>query len=234
MKMKTRILLVAGALLGLGMVTGCEKPAPGPEAATTEPAEAKQAAENAKPAVEEGKHDPEDMNWFGGPVYKGEPNLEATAALVKAGGGAEDFSFQTALVSMLGEETVQAEVKKLSEQYGEEAVGRFVGGMDFAVKDALKRAGEREIALPEPPADLEGVKLAKALVQAGVAPDGTFWSGLLFDKALSHDLHNLVMADIDAQLGRDADKETHKILNQAMYDVAQALDMKDVKLAALH
>ncbi len=34
--------------------------------------------------------------------------------------------------------------------------------------------------------------------------------------------------------GHDADKNTHKILNQAMYDVAQALGKKDVKLASLH
>jgi hypothetical protein len=35
-------------------------------------------------------------------------------------------------------------------------------------------------------------------------------------------------------VGHAADESTHKILNQAMYDVAQALGMKDVKLASLH
>ena len=58
------------------------------------------------------------MNWFGGPVYNGKPNLEVTAALVDAGGGVEHFSFQQALVSMLGEKTVHAEVGKLTKQYG--------------------------------------------------------------------------------------------------------------------
>ncbi|MHB1091956.1 hypothetical protein [Thiobacillus sp.] len=42
------------------------------------------------------------------------------------------------------------------------------------------------------------------------------------------------MADIDAKCGHGADKTTHKILNQAMYDVAHALDHKNVKLAPLH
>jgi hypothetical protein len=42
------------------------------------------------------------------------------------------------------------------------------------------------------------------------------------------------MADIDSSVGRDADQLTHKVLNQAMFDVAQALGMKDVQLAALH
>lgn len=173
-------------------------------------------------------------NWFGGPIYSGEPALEATVTLVKAGGGAEDFNFATALVSMLGEDTVNAEVAKLTEQFGKENVDNFISGMTFAVKDGVKRATEQGIALPEAPADLHGTELAKALVKAGTAPDGTFWSGYLFDKALSHSLHEVVMADIDAKSGHDADMNTHVILNQAMYDVAQALGMKDVKLAPSH
>jgi len=174
------------------------------------------------------------VNWFGGPVYDGEPALEVTAALVEAGGGAEDFNFATALVSMLGEQTVNAEVAKLNEQYGEQAVNGFIDGMTFAVKDGLMRATEAGVSLPAPPADLKGVKLAETLVSAGTAPDGTWWSGYLFDKALSHAIHNQVMADIEAKFGRDADENTHRILNQAMYDVAQALGHEDVKLAPLH
>ncbi len=172
-------------------------------------------------------------NWFGGPVYDGAPALEATAALVKAGGGAENFTFSAALVSMLGEETVNGEVAKLNEQYGEESVTQFIDGMTFAVKDGLKRATEAGVALPVAPENLVGAELAKALVEAGTV-DGTFWSGYLFDVALSHEIHNLVMADIEAKFDHSYDENIHKILNQAMYDVAQALGMKDVKLAPLH
>lgn len=172
-------------------------------------------------------------NWFGGTVYHGAPALEATAALVKAGGGVDNFKFSTALVSMLGEKTVNAEVAKLNKQYGEKNVTDFINGMTFAVKDGLKRATEAGVKLPAAPDNLKGTELAKALVKAGTI-DGTFWSGYLFDVALSHDIHNLVMADIDAKFGHPADENTHKILNQAMYDVAQALGMKDVKLASLH
>lgn len=149
-------------------------------------------------------------NWFGGPVYTGEPALEVTAALVRAGGGADDFSFSTALVSMLGEETVNAEVAKLKEQYGEDDVNSFIAGMTFAVKDGLKRATEAGVELPAAPADLKGAKLAKTLVQAGTAPDGTWWSGYLFDKALSHKIHNQVMADIEAKYDHAADKPVRK------------------------
>ena len=175
-----------------------------------------------------------DMNWFGGTVYTGAPALEVTAALVEAGGGASDFSFAKALVSMLGEKTVNAEVAKLNKQYGEKDVTNFINGMTFAVKDGLKLATDQGIKLPAAPADLKGVKLAQTLVTAGITPDGTWWSGYLFDKALSHDNHVKVMVDIDAKFGHGADQNTHKILNQAMYDVAQALKTPGVKLASLH
>lgn len=173
------------------------------------------------------------MNWYGGEAYLGAPALDVTAALVQAGGGASAFSFSKALVSMLGEKAVKAEVAKLDQQYGEEKVKGFIGGMDFAVKDALKRATEAGVKLP-PPAKLSGTELAKALVKAGQAQDGTFWSGRLFDVAVSHDIHNKVMTDINEQVGPDADQLTHRILNQAMVDVAQALGVSGVKLATLH
>lgn len=173
-------------------------------------------------------------NWFGGPVYNGEPDLKTTAALVKAGGGADNFDFSKALVAMLGEKTVNAEVEKLTGQYGKEDVDDFINGMTFAVKDALKRATEQGIKLPDPPKDLTGTKLASELVKLGTAPDGTFWAGYMFDQTISHALHNEVMADIDAKSGQQSDANTHKILNQAMYDVAQALGHKDVKLASFH
>lgn len=172
-------------------------------------------------------------NMFGGPIYTGQPALDVTAALVEAGGGAENFDFSKALVSMLGEKTVNAEVAKLTKQYGQAEVNTFVTGMTYAVKDGLKRATEAGVTLPAP-ANLKGKELALTLVKAGTAPDGTFWSGYLFDKALSHDLHNKVMDDINTNVSGQADMVTHKILNQAMYDVAHALGQKHVKLASLH
>lgn len=192
------------------------------------------AAETPTGADTAGTYGSATTNWFGGLIYNGPPALEVTAALVKAGGGAEHFSFAKALVSMLGEETVNAEIGKLTTQYGKTNVDNFISGMDFAVTDGLKRATEQGVKLPVAPADLNGTKLATTLVQAGTAPDGVFWSGMLFDKALSHSIHVMVMADIDAKYNHGADENTHKILNQAMYDVAQALDHKDVKLAPLH
>jgi hypothetical protein len=172
-------------------------------------------------------------NMFGGASYQGAPALAVTAALVQAGGGSENFSFAKALVSMLGEDTVNAEVAKLTQQYGEAEIKTFLGGMDLAIQLSLKHATQAGVSLPAPAA-LTGVELAKTLVSAGTTPDGTFWSGHLFDKAVSNRIHHLVMVDINNTAGVAADLTTHKILNQAMYDVAQALGMNDVKLASLH
>jgi len=174
------------------------------------------------------------QNWFGGETYQGAPALSVTSSLIEAGGGVNNFDFHTALVSMLGEKTVEDEVAKLIEQYGENEVNTFVAGMTFAVNSGVKHATKAGIVLPKAPTELKGVKLAKTLVEAGTASDGTWWSGLLFDKALSNQIHNQVMTDIENTHSFGVDKLTHKILNQAMYDVAQALGYEDVKLAPLH
>ncbi|MEO7053210.1 MAG: hypothetical protein ABI128_16245 [Rhodanobacter sp.] len=218
MNMRKNVLVAALALAGVAFagtsIAAGQAPAAAPAAQTQMNASA--------------------MNWFGGETYNGAPALTVTAALVKAGGGASNFTFDKALVSMLGEKTVNAEVAKLTKQYGKKDVDGFISGMTFAVNDGLKRATEAGVKLPAAPADLKGAKLAETLVNAGTTSDGSWWSGFLFDKALSHDIHVKVMQDIDAKYGHAADENTHKILNQAMYDVAQALKVKGVKLASLH
>ncbi|HET7569087.1 MAG TPA: hypothetical protein VFK96_00690 [Gammaproteobacteria bacterium] len=176
------------------------------------------------------------INMFGGPAYLGQPNLKLTAALVKAGGGPEHFSTAQALTSMLGKKTVNAEVAKLTKQYGKESVHNWLAGTDAVVADALKHATAMGISLPQAPAHLKGHKLAVALVKAGTAPDGTFWSGRFYDTLVSHGIHNAVMADVNQnpKLGVNFDQNVHKITNQAFYDVAHALGHQQVKLASLH
>jgi hypothetical protein len=176
------------------------------------------------------------MNEFGGSIYHGKPDLELTAALVRAGGGPADFSATKALTSMLGEKTVNGEVKKLTKQYGKKKVHNFVQGEDAVVADALKHATEMGIKLPQAPTDLKGTKLAKQLVKAGIADDGAFWSGHFYDKLVSHKIHNEVMDDVDnnPKLGPAYDRNVHRIGNRLFYDVAQALGMNQVKLAGLH
>jgi len=171
---------------------------------------------------------------FGGPVYDGPPNLAVTSSLVAAGGGAQKYSTAAALTSMLGADTVKAEVAKLNKQYGDAAVAQWLKTFDFAVDDALKIATAAGVKLPAP--TLSGKELAETLVKAGTAPDGTFQIEYLLDKAVSHKIHVQVMDDIDANpdFGKKADYDYHRISNQAFYDVAQALGMTNVKLASVH
>src|ERR1700680_3719510 len=88
------------------------------------------------------------MGRFGGPVYSGAPALSVTASLVAVGGGADHYSTATALVSMVGKDTVNAEVAKLTKQYGKDAVGQWLSTFDFAVNDSLKHATAAGVTLP--------------------------------------------------------------------------------------
>jgi len=172
---------------------------------------------------------------YGGPVYRGAPALPVTVALVVAGGGPGKFSTATALTSMVGSDLVNAEVAKLTKQYGKDRVTLWLKTFDFAVNDAVKVATDAGVKLPAP-ADLSGKKLAGTLVQAGTYSDGTFYIEYLLDKAVSHKIHDQVMDNIDKEpaLGPKADLDYHRISNQAFYDLAQALGMTSVKLADLH
>ncbi len=171
-------------------------------------------------------------NMFGGPVYNGAPALDVTASLVKAGGGADNFSIATALTSMVGAKTTGAEVKKLTKQYGKKRVDRFIKVFDFAVADSLTIATKAGVTLPE--GSLSGTKLAGTLVTAGQDKNGTFWTGFLLDKAVTHGIHVQVMKDIEKKWGMDADKDYHRISNQAHYDLGKAFKIKGIKLAGLH
>lgn len=172
-------------------------------------------------------------NRYGGPMYTGKPALAVTVALVEAGGGPRHFSLVTALNHMLGKKTVAAEVVKLTKQYGKKRVGMWVKVMDFYVADTLRIVKAKGIKLP-PPAKLSGMALAKALVKAGTDKQGTFWAGHLFDTAVSHPIHVQLMNDADATFGERWDANAHEITNQAFYDVAQSLGLKNVKLAPFH
>jgi hypothetical protein len=173
-----------------------------------------------------------DMARYGGPAYMGKPALNVTASLLAAGGGATHFSTAKALTSMVGEKTVTAEVAKLTKQYGKARVGKWLQVFDFAVADAVKIATAAKVKFPK--ADLKGTALAATMVKAAMDKDGTIYTELLLDKALTHGIHNKVMDNIDAKFGADVDLDFHRITNQALYDLAVAFKVKGAKLAKLH
>jgi hypothetical protein len=172
-----------------------------------------------------------DMSRFGGPAYTGAPALNVTASLVAAGGGADDYSTAKALTAMVGAATTTAEVEKLTKQFGKKRVTRWLAVFDFAVDDSLKIATAAGVTLPQ--SDLSGTELAGTLVKAAMASDGTVYTGLLLDKAVTHKIHVQAMDDIDHKFGARADEDYHRITNVALYDLAMAFKVPGAKLAKL-
>lgn len=171
------------------------------------------------------------MSRYGGPVYNGAPELGVTASVLKQSGPGP-FNLARALTTLVGADVTNKEVMKLSKQYSKDRVMRFVSIFNFAVDDAVKIATKAGVKLPS--ASLSGKPLAAKLVTMGLASDGTFYTEFYLDKLLSHKIHMAVMDDIDKKFGFSADKDYHRIANQAYYDLAMLYKVPHVKLAKLH
>ena len=166
-----------------------------------------------------------------GHTYTGAPDLQAAISLVTAGGAPGHFLITKALASLAGDKTADAEVAKLTKQYGQARVASYVAVQNYAVNDAVKRALAAGVKFPKPM--LHGAALAKRVVTLGLY-HGTYYEGTQLDHLVSNPIHEAVMTDIDRKFGRDADANYHLISNQAHYDLAQALGATTVKLAAYH
>jgi hypothetical protein len=159
---------------------------------------------------------------FTGPccVYTGAPALQVTLSMVEAGGGPSNFQTVTLLKTLTGSK-FDAEVAKLTKEYGKDQVGQFLKTFDFVIADSLKIVGEKKIALPSKPSPdpKDGEALAGALWAAGQTGEG-YNVEVMLDRAVSHPIHLQVMGDIDSKYGLAADKEYHVILTTAMKDLA--------------
>ncbi len=155
-------------------------------------------------------------------VYTGAPSLALTLSMVEAGGGPSNFSTATLLKVLTGS-LFDAEVAKLTKQYGKEQVGQFLTTFDFVVNDSLKIVTAKKIALPSKPEPdpTNGPALAKALWNAGQSGEG-FNVEVMLDRLVSHPIHLQVMKDIDAKYGLGVDAQYHAILTTAMKDLAGA------------
>jgi len=160
---------------------------------------------------------------FSGPgVYTGKPALPVTLSMIIAGGGPSNFDTVTLLKTLTGEQ-FNAELAKLTQQYGKEKIGNFVTVFNFVVSDSLRIVTEKHVALPKEPSPdpKDGKALAAALWGAGQTPSG-FNVEVMLDRAVSHPIHDQVMKDIDAKYGIAKDADYHAILNTAMHDLASA------------
>ena len=166
-----------------------------------------------------------------GVMYTGAPDLQAAISLVTAGGAPGNFSVVKAISAMAGAKTANAEVAKLTKQYGAAKVASFVTVQNFAVNDAVKIATAAGVKFPSPM--LHGAVLAKRVVGLGLI-GGTYYEGTQLDHLVTSKIHGQVMTDIDQKYGTEADGNYHRIADQAQYDLAQALGVTSVKLAAYH
>jgi hypothetical protein len=155
-------------------------------------------------------------------VYTGAPSLALTLSMVEAGGGPSGFNTVTLLKTLTGP-LFDAEVAKLTEQYGKDQVAQFLKTFDFVVNDSLRIVTVKKVQLPSQPEPnpKDGKALAAALWAAGQSGEG-FNVELMLDRLVSHPIHLQVMTDIDGKYGLAADAQYHAILTTAMKDLAGA------------
>jgi hypothetical protein len=164
---------------------------------------------------------------FSGPgVYTGKPALQVTLSMIMAGGGPSNYQTTTLLKTLTGAK-FNAEVGKLTKQYGKEKVGNFITVFDYVVSDSLRIVKQKHVALPSTPDPdpHNGPALAKALWSAGQTGNG-FNVEVMLDRAVSHPIHVQVMNDIDKKYGIAKDADYHAILNTAMHDLASVYGLK--------
>src|SRR5579872_3027531 len=164
---------------------------------------------------------------FSGPgVYTGKPALQVTLSMIEAGGGPSNFKTVTLVKTLTGDK-FNAEVGKLTKQYGKQKVGNFLNIFEFIVSDTLEIVNQKGIALPKTPDPdpHNGPALAAALWSAGQTGSG-FNVEVMLDRAVSHPIHVQVMKDIDAKYGVAEDADYHAILNTAMHDLAAVYNLK--------
>lgn len=155
-------------------------------------------------------------------VYTGAPSLALTLSMVEAGGGPSSFNTVTLLKTLTGP-LFDAEVTKLTKQYGKDQVAQFLKTFDFVVNDSLRIVTAKKVQLPSQPNPnpKDGKALAAALWSAGQSGEG-FNVELMLDRLVSHPIHVQVMTDIDGKYGLAADAQYHAILTTAMKDLAGA------------
>ena len=155
-------------------------------------------------------------------IYGGAPDLALTSALVAAGGGPEHFS-SAKLFKVVTGSLAAPEAAKLTKQFGAADVANTFAVFDFAIDDVIRVATAKHIALPPPAPDPADAKaLAVALYGAGITDRGTWDVGYMLERLITHPIHHVIMADIDAKFGSPTNGTFHMVLAQMMDDLAMA------------
>jgi hypothetical protein len=156
------------------------------------------------------------------------PKLPTTLALVIAGGGPADFK-TTTLIGVLAGPNANAEVARLTKQFGAPIVKEFITTFDFVIADALRLVKAHGIALPASPDPdpTDGKALWAALYAAGVdRSTGSYNVDCMLDNLVSHPLRVQIMKDIDARYGAAVDASFRVALLQVMNDLKAAYSLE--------
>lgn len=156
-------------------------------------------------------------------VYHGQPDLGLTAAVVAAGGGAQHFSSLRLMRAMAGPH-LATELRILRNRHGAQAVADMPATLDFLIADALRVVTAKHIALPAPnPPPAKRHALVRAMWFAGVS-GGTYDVGTMLERMLTHRVHQVIMADTDANpgIGHARNETAHIMLAEMMNDLAAA------------
>jgi len=155
-------------------------------------------------------------------VFEGTPDLALTAALVKAGGGAKNFSSFKLFKIVTGGLTA-AEATKLTNQFGAQDVKDTFAVFDYAIDDVVRIVTAKHIALPPAaPEPTDAKALAVALYKAGTTTTGNWDVGYMLEHLITHPIHHVIMHDIDAKFGAQKNEVFHIVLSQMMDDLAVA------------
>lgn len=148
-----------------------------------------------------------------------------TGALYAAGGGAGSFSTVRALNSMFGAPTVQGEMQRLQDQFGDTSA--FISMFDFAMDDAWQKAGKDDVAVSKA-SDLTGEQLATAVVSAGTQ-HRVFTVQRLFSSLFPPQVAADVLLDLDVKYGADASKNFKSMANSFFTDTGASLGVAALK-----
>jgi hypothetical protein len=146
--------------------------------------------------------------------YLGPPPLALTRAVIDAGGGSPATFHTTALIATLEGSNAAAEEAALVRRFGQDGYDQFLAASDFAIQDGAALAAAHHVAIPAKPVPPAGDRkaLAAALATAGTYDkQGDFDIEYMIDHLLSHPIHEVVMDDIDAKLGKRADADYHAV-----------------------
>jgi len=160
-------------------------------------------------------------------VMRTHHSLPVVCSIAEAGGGRDHFRTKEALMKALGNERAKAEIDKLSAQFGEGKVWRFLAASDFIVPEALRLASVNYGSSYEP--STYGRAAMRSYIYAGMDGDGKFSSEAMMDRVLGADIHAGVMKEVEERFGDDAGKNYHMILDQLCQDIASETGVSGMK-----